>query len=378
MNEALEKQLQALVQANQPENRSQWAEQWKEKGGKVVGVITSYVPEEVIHAAGCLPWGVSGTWQDATPKASVYRPSFACLYCTHVLESVLSGELDFMAGLVTTQRDDDVKRLWDVLYYLGKPPFNHIMYLPHTRNEITLEMWKESLLDLKQVLERWTGEMITDEKLQKSIELYNETRLLLTELYALRKREVPPLSGAEYLGITTAARIMPKEAFNAELKSLLPYIKEREAGTMKQNPRLLLISEFLDNPAYVQLVEEAGALVAMDDMDVGSKYFRGEVLDDGGDLWSSLAERYMTGPEDSRMENWDDQIEQLLQWCKEYHIDGVLELRQLYSFPADFRFSFLRKHLEKEGIPFMSLNREYHLAHAGMLKTRVEAFIEMF
>lgn len=373
----MEKRLQTLTNANQPENRAKWAKKWKEQGGKVIGIITSYVPEEVIHAAGMLPWGISGTWREATPQASAYRPGFSCLYCTHVLESILTGELDFLDCLVTPQRDDDVKRLWDVIHYLKKPALSHIMYLPHTKNELTLPMWGKSITELKEILEKLGGSSITEKKMVQSIETFNKMRALLLDLYKLRNRETPPLTGAEYLGITTAARVMPKEDFIKELEQLLPYLKNRKAPLKQVKPRLLVLSEFLDNPAYIALVESAGALVAMDDMDTGSTYFWDPVQLNSGNPIDALAYRYMTGPADSRMENWQEQANRLLGWVKEFKIDGVLELRQLYSFPADFRFPFLRDQFKKAGVPFMSLSREYHLAHVGMLKTRIEAFIEM-
>lgn len=373
----MENRLRILVEANRPENRARWATEWKGRGAKVIGILTAYVPEEVVYAVGMLPWGVSGTWREATPRASVYRPKFTCRFCTHVLESVLSGELDFLDGIIMPQRDDDVKCLWKVLDYIKRPPFCYLMYLPHTNNEITLAMWTKSIFDLKGALEGLAGTEVKEENLLRAIETYNKTRALLLELYEMRKREIPALTGAECLGITSAARIMPKDEFNRELEGLLPYLRTRKAPLKRVKPRLLVVSEFLDNPAYINLVEEAGSLVAMDDMDAGSKYFWDMVDLSTGDPWAALAKRYISGPADSRMENWDAQVKRLIRWVKEFDIDGVLELRQLYSFPADFRFAFLREKLKRAGVPFMSLNREYHLAHMGMLKTRIEAFIEM-
>ncbi len=43
-------------------NRHQYAQEWKQRnGGKVVGWLCTYVPEEIIYAAGMLPVRVLGS-----------------------------------------------------------------------------------------------------------------------------------------------------------------------------------------------------------------------------------------------------------------------------------------------------------------------------
>ena len=92
----------------------------------------------------------------------------------------------------------------------------------------------------------------------------------------------------------------------------------------------------------------------------------------------ALAKRYIDRPGTSRMAlAWDQQIEQFMGWVKEFNVQGVVELRQLYSLPLDYRFFVMKRKLAEAGIPYISLSREYHLAQVGMLRTRVEAFIEM-
>lgn len=371
----MENKLRTLVEANKPENRSRWALRWKEEKGNVIGVIGANIPEELIFAAGMLPYGVSGTWEATTPLASVHRPEMTCVFCTHVLESIMNGELDFLNGIIAAQYDDDFKRLWDVIHYLHKPPFNYIMHLPHTNTKTTLKMWTRYVLDLKEAIEKLGNLVITDEALSQAIEVYNTMRSLLRKVYELRKREVPPLTGAEVLGITTAAKVMPKDQFNRKLEELLPYLENRKAPLKQTRPRLLVSSDYLDHPGYIELIENAGSVVAMDDLDTGSRYFWNDVAT-STNPWEALAERYLNVPS-PRMSNWEEQVDQLIDWVKEYNIDGIVELRQLYAFPREFRFTYSTPRLKEADIPHLFLRIEYHLAGEGMLRTRVEAFLEM-
>jgi len=373
-----EERLKNLVEAGRPENKMRRALKWKRESrtGKIIGTIGPNVPDELISAAGIMPLAVSGSWNPSTPRGSAYRPDMGCLYCTHVLESILNGELDYLNGIITTKFDDDFKCLWDVINYLHKPSINHIMYLPHVNTKITLARWRDSVMELKGVMEEIIDRTIYDDDLSKAATEYNTAIGLLRELYELRKGKHPPLTGAEYLGITTAAKAMPIDEFNRELKALFTHIKSRKANFKQPRLRILVSSDHLDNPGYIEVVENAGCVVAMDDLDTGSRYFWNADGETSGDLWNDLAMRYMNiwSP---RMENWEAQVDQLIKWVRDFKIDGVVELRQLYSYPREFMSTYVRERLKKAGIPHLVLRREYHLAGVGQLSTRVEAFLEM-
>lgn len=75
--------------------------------------------------------------------------------------------------------------------------------------------------------------------------------------------------------------------------------------------------------------------------------------------------------------DWNKQAKQLLKMIEEFDVAGVIELKQLYSLPLAYRFFVMKARLTEAGVRYISLDREYHLAHLGMLRTRIEAFLEM-
>ena len=184
------------------------------------------------------------------------------------------------------------------------------------------------------------------------------------------------MSGAEILGLTTAATIMPKGIFNRNLEALLPFLDERETTLKHLHPRLLITSEMLDNPVYIELVEE-NCLVAMDDMDTGSRYFNLAVESIPRNPAQALAKRYLGRQGAPRMAHWDKQVNQIMAWIKEYNIDGVLGLPLTWCHPQNYRMPFIKERLKAAGIPSISLERTYHPANIGQLRTRIGAFVEM-
>ncbi|MBI2877380.1 MAG: hypothetical protein HYY20_10905 [Candidatus Tectomicrobia bacterium] len=80
-------------------NRYQEARQLKAQGQRIVGWICTYVPEEIIHAAGLFPFRVIGGSPE-TPRAVAFLYSNKCSVVRNCVEQGLSGSLDFLDGIV--------------------------------------------------------------------------------------------------------------------------------------------------------------------------------------------------------------------------------------------------------------------------------------
>jgi len=380
---ASEKQLKELITLGSEGNRDKYARRWKKDGKKVAGLLCSYIPEELVHAAGLLPWRVFGTWQAGTPHANEWRPADTCLYCNHVLEALLTEQLDFLDAVVATDWDQELVRLWDVWRYVKKTDSCLVIDVPIINSESAVRFFTQQLKKFTAELEKVAGRPISDDDLKQSIAVLEKTRRLIQRIYDLRRAEKPSITGAEMLGLTTAAMLMPKEEFNARIEDLLPYLADRKVADKASCPRLLVSSDRLDNPGHIAAIEEAGCLVAMDDLDTGSRHYwrRLEVNTASSpvtrdEMMTALARRYLMQPASPRMMNWEDQADQVIGWANEFGVKGVVELPQGFSRYREFRANFFRNKLEAAGIPVMSYRREYYVSNVGQLKTRVGAFIE--
>jgi benzoyl-CoA reductase/2-hydroxyglutaryl-CoA dehydratase subunit BcrC/BadD/HgdB len=61
---------------------------------------------------------------------------------------------------------------------------------------------------------------------------------------------------------------------------------------------------------------------------------------------------------------------------KEFKVDGVIGERMIFCDLWTGENFMLGGDLKKDGIPFLKLDREYIMAGAGQLRTRVQAFLE--
>ena len=375
---ALETRLSSLVKGNSPENRRKYALEAKRKGKKVIGLLCTYVPVEVIHAAGMFPWRVTGTWDSDLSKSIVYRPADCCQYCSHSLEAMLRGDLDFLDGIIGSDWDDDRRGLFYAWLAIRKPGFSLFYNQPKSKNIICERHFASQIAGMASALTEFGGQKVTPERLAQAIKAYNRTRRLVLELYELRKRPVPPVSGAEVLGITTASMVMDVDAFNTELEALLPYLEHRKVKNKSSEPRILITSDNLDDPRFLEIIENEGCQIVMDDLDTGSRYFHKFVDEYAEDAIAALARRYTWRPADPASFDWEEQIQQTVEWVRDFRADGVIELYEEFSPPRQWRSPFLVRKLARENIPLVRIGRGYDVGNVGQLSTRVGAFLESF
>jgi len=115
-----------------------YIERWKEKGGKVIGYYCTYVPVEIIHAAGIMPFRMRATGSTSTELGDVYAAYNTCTFCRHSLDQAMRGAYHFLDGLVALFSCDHIRRMFDV-WKLGKvelpcsPFYLHFLSVPMQR-----------------------------------------------------------------------------------------------------------------------------------------------------------------------------------------------------------------------------------------------------
>ena len=352
-------------------------QKWIEQGGKVVGYFCSYGPEEIITAAGLVPMRVRATGSTGTELADAYLSSINCSFCRHAFNMGLRGEYDFIEGVVWLNNCDHVRRIYDNWKRKVGTPFVHMMSLPKMTTEVQVEWFRDELANFKEALEKHLGITITDEKLWKAIKLHNETRRLLRQLYELRKKDNPPITGAEVLAVVVASTAMPKEKFNQMLKELLEELSQAE-GIKDYRARLMIVAGILDDPAFIKVIEEQGGLVVTDSQCFGSRIIWNEVDEGASDPLAALARYYIQDkPACPRMFDTQPQRSKFVKdMVKEFKVDGVIGERMIFCDLWTGENFMLGRDLKEEGIPFLKLDREYIMAGVGQLRTRAQAFLE--
>jgi len=351
--------------------------QWKAEGGRVMGYFCSTIPEEMITAAGLLPFRMRATGSTSTELSDAFFSSVNCSFPRHCFNQALGGEFDFLDGLLLFNSCDNVRRVYDHWIRQMKTPFIHMMSVPRTAGEPQVEWYLQELLILKEGMEKQFGLTITTEGLSEAIRLHNESRRLQRELYNLRKAEQPPISGADALAVVVAGTAMRKERFNQLLKDLLGQLQDSERSH-SYKARLMIIGGILDDPEYIRVIEDQGGLVVTDSTCFGTRIFWKDVDEKEDDPLKALARYYVLerpscprvfGLYEQRANLWRELIDS-------FKVDGVVLERLAFCDNWGFEQYIIQNDFKEWGIPLLTLDREYVLSGVGQFRTRVQAFLE--
>ncbi len=354
-----------------------YVEEWKQQGKKVLAYNCTYMPEEIIHAAGLLPFRIKGTGCTGTTQADSYLSIVNCSFCRACLELLMQGKYDFLDGAVFVDSCDHMHVTYANWKAQEKTPFmENIISVPNIITEYGLKFYIEELSNIKEKIEEHFDVTITDENLKDAIITYNETRGLQKKVFALMDKDAPPITGSQSLSIIVAGTSMPKDQYNGLIEQLLSELEGKE-GVSGFNHRLMVGGSALDDPALYNIIEELGGLVVSDTLCFGARFFQDPIKEDGEPL-SVLADQYLNQIRCPRMfDSYDKRLSYALDTAERSNVDGIIlqGIKNCDCHGVDN--AMLEKDLEDKGVPVLVLEREYNpIADAGRIRTRVQAFLE--
>ena len=356
------------------------AKEWKARGKKVLGLICCHVPEEIFYAADVLPVRMRATNCVDSSEAETWMSSFSCSFAKAILQYWMDGTY-VLDGFVASDGCLMAARVYDNAAYINKREnkgqFIRQIGAPRLCSARTIPFFKAELQDLIADLEEFTGNKITDEKLKAAVAKYNEARALVNELYELRKEKNPVVSGADVLRITLSATDMPVDEYIELLKAFLADAKSRTPIT-DNRVRIMVIGSALDNPEYLEVIEEKGGLVVADALCFGNRGFGEPLVIDDKDVLGSIAEYYLKRLVCPRMMDKHVELHDfIIKTVRDYNVDGVIYERMQNCEVWGGENVLLEQRLKDENIPLLTVEREEQMANAGQLAIRAEAFIEM-
>src|SRR3989339_1075628 len=282
------------------ENRGDYIRDWKAKktGGKVLGCFCTYVPEEIAYAGCVLTTRLLGS-HEPEDETAPYLFGMFCPFCRDVLAQGLRGKADYIDGIADGNCCMHLLQSFEAWYLNVKPqPKIFRADVPCSgQSPKSREYLRGELECFKIDIEDWVGRRITDDDLDHSIEVFNESRRLMRQIYDLRKAADPPITGLESMYMVVSGQLMDKTDHNKLLKEALEELKERkldrETGT-----RLMLIGSENDDVELIKMIEQGLSLpatVVIDEHCTGTRYFCGEVVPEE-DRIQAIASRYIDRP----------------------------------------------------------------------------------
>ena len=357
----------------------------KDEGGRVVGLYCSYVPIELIYAAGAVPVSLCATSEKPISAAERDLPKNLCPLIKASYGHAITDTCpffyfsDFIIGETTC---DGKKKMFELLNAV-KP--THVMHLPQNNlDQKGYPFWADEVRKLKAKIEDFYGITISNSDLRKAIEDCNQERQHLINFFELSALDPTPISGLEQFNV--------KEAFgfqydirkkNDELvkrtRELKAYWEKELKGTIDSRPRILITGCPLGGvkEKILAKIEELGAVIVGYDSCSGIRT-QMEMVDDNParDPIEAIAEKYLKtncsvmSPNPGRFRDLDYLIEH-------YRADAVIECTLVACHTFNLESHSIGKYVEQKGLPYMHLESDYSQADVAQFATRIEAFLEI-
>jgi benzoyl-CoA reductase/2-hydroxyglutaryl-CoA dehydratase subunit BcrC/BadD/HgdB len=357
------------------------AKEWKEKGGKVVGYFCDSVPDEMILAAGFLPFRISGDPLIGTERADKYTEPVYEGFVRSMLNGLLSGHFDFLDYLIIPHSRDSIQALYAILYDVKQfePriefPELYLFDTLHTRSWLAARYMYDRVCDLKKKLEEWSGKEMTNQALARAIAVGNESRTLLKAVAALRAADPPRVSGVEALQIIGSSMFMHKEDHNGLLTG---FLNGSDSLPVLGGARLFVEGSPMDNSQFYEIIESCDATIVAEDNCWGNRH-SDDPVSLSLDPLEAITDRYLFRSPCPRMHPIGSRVDYCLKSVVEARAQGVVfnilkwDYTQTWETPDEIRA------LEERGIPVLSFkNQEYLLSDPDKkeIKTQVKEFIE--
>ncbi len=302
------------------DGRKQVLSAWKQSGRGVVCIAGYDVPEEIILAAGMLPFRVTGYYGGERTSAEKYLEySFGAIW-KGLWESVAEDYAGLMDYLVFCSSSDMFLKLF---YYFRtmkrlEPtrPLPELKYLDFELVEHvfkTQERNERELRDLIETVEGWSGKAITDEALRESISLCNEYRAALDAFSALRLKDNCRVTGSEALVVIGGSMFMEKREAIEAVRTVTA-----DAGNWDrpEGAYVYYVGSPQETTEVYEIAEANGLNIIGEDHDMGARMFDTQVRSQLEPV-SALAERILNrmpssekGSIAARVKAIDEKLEQ--------------------------------------------------------------------
>lgn len=345
---------------------------------KIIGYLCSYVPEEIILAAGCHPMRLFSSTTD-TQLSDTHLQSYCCAPVKAVLQDSLAGRLDFLNGTVFPHACDTIARLSDIWRLNSNYGFFADLAWPTKLNTDSARHYVVDMLTaFSSQLEQYMKRPLTPEDLNDAIQVCNTVRSHIRTLYQLKSDAPDLISARDLYGMIKAAMVMDRNEVSALLSDVVKQLQEKALNTPSSDRKRIVVSGTVcDIPGLITPLEDTGAAIVGDDFCTGMRWV-GTQIPQGQNPVEAIANAYIeniTCP--AKHHSLTRRIDQLSEQVVEAKADGVVFIQTKFCDPHAFDYPFLRDGLEKKGIKSLMIETDGVNSSAGQVQTRIETFLEI-
>lgn len=376
MDEIKELLEQFKYYANNPRKQ---LDKYLAEGKKAVGVFPYYAPEEIVYAAGIVPFGVWGG-QGSIEKAKAYFPTFYYSLALRCLEMALDGTLDGLSASIVTTLDDTL-RPFSQNYKVGvgqKIPMIFLNHGQHRKEEFGKTYNARIFNKVKEELERICGVTITDENLKKAFEVYNENRSEKRKFIKLAAKHPQTVKASDRCYVLKSSYFMLKDEHTALLKQLNAKLEALPEESW-DGVRVVTSGIITDTPGLLEVFDAYKICIVADDVAHESRALKIDIDLSIEDPMLALADQFARMDEDPLLYDPDiyKRPKYVVNLVKENNADGCLLFMMNFNDTEEMEYPSLKQTFDAENLPLIKMGYDQQMIDFGQVKTQLETFNEI-
>lgn len=376
MEEIKELLEQFKYYANNPRKQ---LDKYLAEGKKAVGIFPYYAPEEIVYAAGVVPFGVWGG-QGPIERAKEYFPTFYYSMALRCLEMALDGTLDGLsASMVTTL--DDTLRPFSQNYKVSagrRIPMIFLNHGQHRKEDFGKQYNARIFKKAKEELEKICDVRVTDENLKKAFEIYNENRSEKRKFIKLAATHPQTIKASDRCYVLKSSYFMLKDEHTALLKKL----NEKLAALAEETwdgVRVVTSGVITDNPGLLEVFDAYKVCIVADDVAHESRALKVDIDLSIEDPMLALADQFARMDEDPILYDPDifKRPKYVVDLAKENNADGCLLFMMNFNDTEEMEYPSLKQAFDAAKIPLIKMGYDQQMVDFGQVKTQLETFNEI-
>ena len=360
------------ISANPKEQMNAYLKQ----GKKVIGCMPYFCPEELVHAAGMIPFGIWGASTQVS-EARRYLPAFICSIIQTTLELGIRGDYEGISALMVPILCDSLKSMDGNWRYAV--PGIPIISVAHAQNrkiqagaEFTASQYRIAFERLLEI----SGKNPIEADVAKSVASYmlrnKEVRRFMSEL---AKRPLS-LKASERNSVFKSGYFMDVEDYTKKVACLADLLAA-EPVAQGNAQSIVTCGIIADNSGLLKILDDYGVCIVDDIVTHESLRFRFDAPE-ADDPFLSLA--LMIGDIEGCPVLFDPgkkRANMLVDAVRQHSADGVLFVLTKFCDPEEYDIVPMRRILDKQGIRSLTVEIDQQTTDVEQIRTAVETFCEM-
>ena len=350
---------------------------------KKIGFTCAYTPVPLIEAAGFSPFRIFPETK-APDQAGHLLHDNLCPHVKKVLDRALADDLPDLEGMVFINSCDSMRRLADAWHETRPDDRIILLDLPSGINSLSLDFLSKEYERLAKTLFKWNNETFSSEIIPE-IKLDDiKDKIATWNLLAASVKKIEEKMSRDYFPgyafqlqqiINTAATDSTDKALAMAQKKIEP----KESAKDGRSP-VFIFGNLLFDPKVYDLFEEWNMHVIASDFCTTSRFITPVDINADNNIFRSLAVAYLKQTPCARTMDTTKPgsiAQKIVQRAKESNAKGVIGFTLKFCDPYLARIPMIRQALQKESIPFLTLEGDCTMGSMGQQQTRIEAFTEM-